>query len=259
MRIDTFLQEHNYFTSRAKAQDALREQRVSVNGKRITKSSYQVDESALIEVEKSELTLASRAGFKLYDAIQDFDIDLQGRICIDVGASTGGFSDVCLKKGAAFVYAVDVGKDQLLPFLKEDDRVRNMEGINCRYLTSEMFEEKPTFACMDVSFISIKLILPSLLSIMDTKELVVLIKPQFEAGRQYVGKNGIVKDEKIHIQVLSDMLNFISDLGYYVHHLQASSILGRDGNKEFVMHIKETPISRVFPLKQIVKEYKVKR
>lgn len=259
MRLDIYMVTEGLCSTRMKAQDAIQEGRVCVNGNIIKKNSFLIDESMEVKLQDAQFAFASRGGHKLYNALEAFQVDLTNRICIDVGASTGGFSDVCLKKGAQLVYAVDVGKDQLMPYLKEDARVVNMEGCNCRYITSSMFELYPDFGCIDVSFISVKLLLPVLISVFHKLELVVLIKPQFEAGKDKVGKHGIVKSEKIHIQVLQDMITFVESLGYYVHHLKASSILGRDGNKEFVMHIKHTPIQRVFPLREIVKEYNGKR
>lgn len=259
MRLDQYLVEALYFTTRTRSQDAIKKGRVHINEQLITKNSYQVYDEDIVEIEQEEIALASRAGYKLLDVLEDFEIQLKDRICIDVGASTGGFSDVCLKQGAKLVYAIDVGKDQLLPSLKNDSRIVNMEGINCRYLQPEMFAIKPDFACMDVSFISITLILPALQQILSKKEMVVLIKPQFEAGKEYIGKHGIVKDEKVHIQVLSNCIHFVESLGLYVQHLQASSLLGRYGNKEFVAHISEEPTQKVFNLKQIVREYHVKR
>lgn len=259
MRLDQYLTVTNQFTTRARAQDAIKEGRVFVNDACISKNSFIVSKEDNIRVETSDHAFASRAGFKLFDVLEPFQIDLKDRVCIDVGASTGGFTDVALQAGAQFVYAVDVGKDQLLQRLKEDKRVVNMESTNCRYLEKKMFDKPITFACMDVSFISIKLILPSLFAIMDVKELVVLVKPQFEAGVSNIGKKGIVKNEKVHIQVLQDMVSFVEQEGYYVKHLCASSLLGRDGNKEFVMHIVETPCQSVFPYKEIVKNYQIKR
>ncbi len=259
MRIDQKLVQLYPELSRSKAQDCIKEGLVKVNDKIITKSSMQVEENDVIRMEQPEIAFASRAGFKLYDVIEDFGLHLKNRICIDVGASTGGFTDVCLKQGALKVYAVDVGKDQLLERLKNDSRVVNMESCNCRYLTKDMFDELPTFACMDVSFISAKLILPALFEVLEKKELVILIKPQFEAGKSNIGKNGIVKDEKVHIQVLKEMVDFVVSHGLYVHHLQESSILGRDGNREFVMHISDQPSQNVFDYRKIVKEHKKKR
>lgn len=259
MRLDVYLSKCGLCESRAKAQDAIQEGRVSVDGVIVKKSSMPVEEAMEIHVEAPETAFASRAGFKLYDVLEPFRIDLHNRICLDVGASTGGFSDVCLQAGARLVYAVDVGRDQLLKRLKEDPRVVNMEGVNCRYLQREMFDLQPDFACMDVSFISIRQILPALASQFDNLEIVVLVKPQFEAGKANVGKHGIVKNEKVHIEVLQSMCTFVNTLGLYVHHLCASSVLGRDGNKEFVMHLKHEECRRVFPIKEIVKNYQVKR
>lgn len=259
MRLDVYMVTQGLCSTRMKAQDAIQEGRVRVNGNVIRKNSFLIHTNMHVEVQDAQFAFASRGGHKLYNALEVFQVDLTNRICIDVGASSGGFSDVCLKKGAQLVYALDVGKDQLMPYLKEDARVVNMEGCNCRYITSSMFDQCPDFACIDVSFISVKLLLPVLTRVFHELELVVLIKPQFEAGKDKVGKHGIVKSAKVHIQVLQDMMTFVESLGYYVHHITASSMLGRDGNKEFVMHIKHTPIQRVFPLRDIVKEYNGKR
>lgn len=259
MRIDQYLVEHGYVTTRSKAQDAIKAQRVSVNQHIITKNSFQVKDEDDVQVASSQLSFVSRAGFKLYDVIEDFQLNLKDQICMDVGASTGGFSDVCLREGAKLVYALDVGSDQLDPALRNDPRIINMEHTNCRYLTKDMFNQIPTFACMDVSFISIKLILPAIKEVMDDVELVALVKPQFEAGKEHIGKHGIVKDKKIHVQVLKDMISYVQEVGLYVHHLQSSSILGRDGNKEFVMHIKSEPTKKSFDLKRIVEEQKIIR
>lgn len=259
MRLDQYLYVNGYVGSRSKAQDAIKAERVAINDKIITKCSFSVLDTMKITVVEPDIAFASRAGYKLFDVLKPFSICLQDRICIDVGASTGGFSDVCLKEGATFVYAVDVGRDQLIGRLKQDSRIKNMENINCRYLTSDMFDERPNFACMDVSFISIKKILPALFSIMSSVEAVVLIKPQFEAGKENLNKHGIVRDEKIHVQVLKDIVAYVETCGYYVHHLCASSILGRDGNKEFVMHIVSENCNTAFSYRNIVHNYKTKR
>lgn len=259
MRLDVYLTNNGFCESRAKAQDAINEGRVKVNGKTAKKSSMPISEDMHIEIEDAEIAFASRAGFKLYDVLERFNIDLKNRVCLDIGASTGGFTDVCLQNGASFVYAVDVGRDQLIKRLREDSRVANMEGINCRYISADMFPLKPTFLCMDVSFISIKQILPVIAKEFEDIEMVVLVKPQFEAGKENIGKHGIVKNEKVHIEVLKSMCEFVTSLGFYVHDLCASSVLGRDGNKEFVMHIKCQECHKVFPIKEIVKNYQVKR
>ena len=259
MRLDVYLSTQGLCDSRARAQDAIQEGRVTVNGRIAKKSSMPVDDSMDIKLEEAETAFASRAGYKLYDVLKPFEIDLEGRVVLDVGASTGGFSDVCLQNKARLVYAVDVGKDQLLERLKNDPRIINMEGVNCRYLSGDMFDPSPDFACMDVSFISIRQILPVLAEQFADMEIVALVKPQFEAGRAKVGKHGIVKNEKVHIEVLQSMCDYVKTLGLYVHHLCASSVLGRDGNKEFVMHLKHTQTHKVFPIRDIVKNYTVKR
>lgn len=259
MRVDVYLVEKQVCKSRMQAQDAIQEGRVRVNGKVITKNSFLIQEGMHVDMQDAQHVFASRAGYKLYDVLADFRVQLQDRICIDVGASTGGFSDVCLQAGANLVYAVDVGKGQLLSHLENDPRIVNMEGCNCRYLRASMFAMQPDFACIDVSFISLKLILPVLIREFQDIEIIALIKPQFEAGKAHIGKQGVVKNKSVHIQVLQDMISFVERIGYVVHHIQASSIIGRSGNKEFVMHIKKTAIQRVFPLKQIVQNNNIKR
>lgn len=251
MRLDRYLVEYGYFTTRAKAQDAIQAGNVSVDHRIITKNSYEVKEDSEIIVKEAALTFVSRAGFKLYDVLQPFDIHLEGRNVIDVGASTGGFSDVCLKEGANFVYALDVGSDQLAPELLKETRLCNMENINCRYITKDIFDHPINFACVDVSFISLQLILPAVVSCMDVRELVVLVKPQFEAGKAAIGKHGIVKNKKVHERVLADMVSFVTSLNLYVHHIAKSSVIGRDGNQEYVMHIKEEPCNTIFDYKQL--------
>ena len=251
-RLDQVLVLRGLCETRSLAQDAIAAGRVKVNQQIIQKNSYRVNESDAIQMESEAIAFASRAGFKLYGAILDFHIDLTDRIVADIGASTGGFSDVCLNAGAKLVYAIDVGSDQLLPRLKNDARIRNLEHTNCRYLTKALFEELPDFACMDVSFISIKLILPALAKVLkNEQEMVVLVKPQFEAGKADIGKHGIVKNKKVHERVLSEIISFVESLGLFVHHLDVSSITGRDGNQEYVMHIKNTPSHQVFNLKTI--------
>lgn len=259
MRLDQYLVEHQMAATRAKAQDAIQDGRVMVNNQLILKNSYALKEMDQVALQEAALSFVSRAGFKLYDVLEDFELHLNDRICMDVGASTGGFSDVCLKQGAKLVYALDVGKDQLAEELRHQERLINREQINCRYLTKEMFDPLPDFACMDVSFISIKLLLPVLQQVMQKVDIVALVKPQFEAGKASIGKHGIVKDKKVHLQVLRDMIAYVQSLGLYVHHLQGSSILGRDGNREFVMHIKDEPKAQLFDIKRIVEEASTKR
>ena len=245
MRLDQKIVVMRRDLSRSRAQDMIKEGLVQVNGQTITKSSYAITEEDEIVIFEADMVFASRAGFKLYDVIDDFQLQLKDRVCLDVGASTGGFSDVCLQQGAQKVYAVDVGKDQLIERLRKDKRVVNMENCNCRYLRKDMFDDAITFACMDVSFISAKLILPAVFSVMSKKEL--------------VGKHGIVKDAKVHMRVLQEMVDFVKEQGLYVHHLQESSILGRDGNREFVMHICDTYKQQLFDYHTIVMNHKKTR
>lgn len=252
MRLDKYLVDQCLCATRAKAQDAIHEGRVCVNDQVITKNSFDVIEGMKVELTHSSMQFVSRAGFKLYDVLQPFDIQLKDRIVMDIGASTGGFSHVCLKQGAKLVYALDVGSGQMDPELLKDQRLHNMEQINCRYITKDLFDQPIDFACMDVSFISIELILPAVISCMTYKELVVLIKPQFEAGKAAIGKHGIVKSRKVHEEVLRNMHSFVTSLGLYVHHIAKSSVIGRDGNQEYVMHIKEEVSKQTFDYKAIV-------
>lgn len=254
MRLDKYLVEQGRCPTRAKAQDAIKEGRVCVNQKIITKNSYEVDEGACVEVKEPSLRFVSRAGYKLYDVLEPFQITLKDRIVMDVGASTGGFSDVCLQAGAQLVYALDVGSGQMDPELLKNPRLRNMEHVNCRYLNPEMFDHPIDFACVDVSFISLKLILPAMISCMQKKEIVALIKPQFEAGKAFIGKNGIVKDQKVHERILKDIVAYIQELGLFVHHIAPSSVIGRDGNQEYVFHILEEPTRMAFPYHAILRQ-----
>lgn len=254
MRLDKYILEKGYAPTRSRAQDLIQQGCVSIQDKIVTKASYDVKENDEVIVTLPEESFASRAGFKLFDVLEAFQINLNNRIVIDVGASTGGFSDVCLKQGAKLVYAVDVGSNQLLERLKNDPRIVNMEHTNCRYLEPSMFKEAIDFACMDVSFISAKLILPALFQTMKQVEAVILIKPQFEAGKQALNKHGVVKDKKEHVKVLRDMVSFVEQQGYYVKHLQPSSIVGRDGNHEYVMHVVEQECHQVFAYEKIVNE-----
>lgn len=253
MRLDKVLVEQGFVATRAKAQDAIIAERVMVNGTIITKKNYIVSDDDLIQLEKEELSFVSRAGFKLYDALKPFEISLKDRIVMDVGASTGGFSDVCLREGAAYVYALDVGSNQMAAQLLDNPRLENREHINCRYITADMFDRPIDFACMDVSFISCKLIIPAVIACMNQIELVVLVKPQFEAGKAFINKHGIVTDLKVHERILKDMNEFVLSLGLYVHHIKKSSVIGRDGNQEYVFHIKDELCLKQFDYNQIIK------
>ncbi|MEF9919883.1 MAG: TlyA family RNA methyltransferase [Erysipelotrichaceae bacterium] len=253
LRLDKYLSEHHLCNTRSLAQDAIDDERVLVNGVIIKKSSFLVDEEDHIEVSEAAYGFASRAGHKLDGALTSFQIKLEGRIIADIGASTGGFSDACLKRNAKLIYAIDVGHGQLLKELQSDKRIINMEGINARYLTSDMFEVLPDFACIDVSFISLTKILPAIKDVLaGSKEMVVLVKPQFEAGKKDVGKNGIVKSKKTHISVLNTIDEFVHSIGLYVQHVDVSSLTGRDGNLEYVMHISSVSNHQIFNYRELV-------
>ncbi len=252
MRLDKALVEREITPTRAKAQDAIIAGRVKVNDVVVTKKNVIVNDDDILSLQEETLSFVSRAGFKLYDVLEPFDISIKDRIVMDVGASTGGFSDVCLSGGATYVYALDVGSDQMASQLLKNPRLENREHVNCRYLTPDMFERDIDFACMDVSFISCKLIIPAVIACMKTVELVVLVKPQFEAGKAFINKHGIVKEPKVHERVLKDMCEFISSLDLYVHHIKKSSVVGRDGNQEYVFHIKDSVCDKVFDFTEIM-------
>jgi 23S rRNA (cytidine1920-2'-O)/16S rRNA (cytidine1409-2'-O)-methyltransferase len=185
------------------------------------------------------LKYVSRGGLKITHAIQQFDVPVKGKICIDVGASTGGFTDVLLKNGAALVYAVDVGHSQLDSSLREDIRVVVMERVNARSLTPDMFPVKPELAVIDCSFISLTLVLPAVFGVLaDRGRAVALVKPQFEAGRGKVGKRGIIKDPAVHAEVLKTIVDFITRSGWSLGGIIKSPIAGSGGNTEFLADIR---------------------
>lgn len=254
-RLDQYLSKHSFFSSRSLAQDYIKEGLVKVNGKTITKASFKVEESDEITWEEREVSFVSRGGNKLYGALKDFNIDLNNKVVLDVGASTGGFSDVCLQNGASYVYAVDSGSDQLVQKLREDPRVRCMENINARYLTKDMFDKKIDFVCMDVSFISIDCICDCLFSILDTPiECVFLIKPQFEAGKAWIGKNGIVKDKKAHKMVLEKYITYFTNKKMKIKNMAKSHTVGRDGNQEYLIHLSSEGTSKFIDVLKIIKD-----
>jgi 23S rRNA (cytidine1920-2'-O)/16S rRNA (cytidine1409-2'-O)-methyltransferase len=198
-----------------------------------------VSEDALIEVKGNLCPFVSRGGLKLEEALDTFKIDVSGLVCLDIGASTGGFSDCLLQRGAVKVYAVDVGRGQLAYKLRIDPRVVCMEKCNFRNFAPDMLPQKIDFACSDVSFISLKLILsPAAGVLKDDANMVVLVKPQFEAGRQQVEKKGIVKDPDIHREVIEKVIGYANESGFSVLGLCASPITGTSGNIEFLLHLK---------------------
>ena len=211
-----------------------------MDGQREDKSGSVFDEEAGLELKGERLTYASRGGYKLEKALEVFPIELEGRICMDIGASTGGFTDCMLKNGAARVYSIDVGSGQLAWSLRTDERVVSMEKTNFRYMKREDFPERPFFASADVSFISLDKILPPAYEILEeTAEMVCLIKPQFEAGREKVGKNGVVRDKATHCEVIEKCVELAVSAGFMVKGLDFSPVKGPKGNIEYLMYIRK--------------------
>ncbi|HIS72091.1 MAG TPA: TlyA family RNA methyltransferase [Candidatus Scatomorpha pullicola] len=238
-RLDQRLFELGLAESREKAKATIMSGIVYVNGQKSDKPGTQVSDDAEIVVRGNACPYVSRGGFKLAKALEVFPVEPAGKVCIDCGASTGGFTDVLLKNGAAKVYAVDVGYGQLAWQLRQDSRVVVMERTNARALTPDMFPESMDLGVMDVSFISIRLILPALHGLLKPGgEVVCLIKPQFEAGKADVGKKGVVRDKAVHERVLREMCEFFPTAGYTLLGLDYSPIRGPEGNIEYLAYLK---------------------
>ena len=242
-RLDILLTEQGLAPSREKAKALLMAGIVYVNGQKEDKPGTTFEEDAVsIEVRGQAMPYVSRGGYKLEKALKSFPIDLKGKVCMDIGASTGGFTDCMLQNGAVYVYSIDVGYGQLDWKLRNDERVCCMEKTNFRYLTPADFEGKkrPDFASVDVSFISLSRILPAAFAILkDGSEMVCLIKPQFEAGREKVGKKGVVRDPAVHEEVIRDTVRMTLETGFAVLGLDYSPIRGPEGNIEYLMHIRK--------------------
>ena len=239
IRLDQLVYELGFTESRERAKTTIMSGLVFVNGQRADKPGTPVLPDAKVEVHGEALPFVSRGGFKLDKALKVFPVDPKDKICIDCGASTGGFTDVLLQHGAAKVYAVDVGYGQLAWKLRTDERVVNLERTNLRYVTREQIPEDIQLAVMDVSFISIKLVLPAVKELLlPGADIVCLIKPQFEAGREEVGKKGVVRDGKVHCEVIHNILDFAPQAGLTVMGLDYSPIKGPEGNIEYICHMK---------------------
>ncbi len=238
MRIDVYLASSGIASSRTEAQRFINEGAVSVDGKTVTKASFDVSGvEDKIFVDKSKKQYVSRGGIKLKGAISEFSIDCKGRSCIDIGASSGGFTDCLLQEGADHVIALDSGSGQLVDSIRKDKRVTVIENYNARYMKPEDFEYKPDLAVMDVSFISATYIMESLYNVLsDSSDFICLIKPQFEVGRSGLGKGGIVKDDKIRSSAVKKVLDFAESVGFGIKSVVQSPIKGGDGNVEFLAH-----------------------
>lgn len=240
IRLDQLVFDLGLAESRERAKTTVMSGLVFVNGQRADKPGMQVSPDVNVEVKGTALPYVSRGGLKLEKALKVFPIDVNGKVCIDCGASTGGFTDVLLKNGAAKVYSVDVGYGQLAWSLRNDERVVNMERTNIRYISSEQIPEPLDICVMDLSFISVKLVLPAVCALLkDDAQLVCLIKPQFEAGREEVGKKGVVRDKVVHLSVIESVLSFAPTVGMTVMGLDFSPIKGPEGNREYLCYMKK--------------------
>ena len=257
-RLDTFLVEQGYVQSREQARGRIMAGEVLVDGVKADKAGFLVRDGARIELLGNALPFVSRGGLKLQKALDVFSIDLNGRVAADIGASTGGFTDCMLQHGASKVYAIDVGYGQLDWKLRNDERVVVMERSNARFMEPAWFMgDKPSFATIDVSFISLGLILPPLFSCLAPGgEVVALIKPQFEAGRAEVGKHGVVRDELVHASVCAKIVDLAYSLGYAVRGLDHSPITGPKGNIEFLLWLglEKTPDVATMDILSIVRK-----
>ena len=239
-RLDVLLVKHNLAPSREKAKAIIMSGNVFVDGLMEDKSGSFFKEDAKIEIKADPNPYVSRGGLKLEKAFERFDINVEGKICTDVGSSTGGFTDCMLQNGAKKVYAIDVGRGQLDWSLRQDERVVTMEKTNIRYVTPEDLEEPIDFSSVDVSFISLtKVLRPIYNYLKDGGEVIALIKPQFEAGREKVGKKGVVKDSLVHEEVIGQVANYAISIGFEVREVDFSPIKGPEGNIEYLMHLRK--------------------
>ena len=238
IRLDQYVFEQGYAPSKSRAQALIMSGIVFVNNQKADKAGTMIKETDVVEVRGKDLKYVSRGGLKLEKAINEYGLELTDKICMDIGASTGGFTDCMLQNGAQKVYAVDVGYGQLAWKLRSDERVVNMEKTNIRNVTAEMLDEKINFFSVDVSFISLKHIFPVAYAI-STDDVIgaCLVKPQFEAGREKVGKKGVVRDSEVHKEVIENVIGYANEFGFYVHNLTFSPIKGPEGNIEFLIII----------------------
>ncbi|SKA60088.1 23S rRNA (cytidine1920-2'-O)/16S rRNA (cytidine1409-2'-O)-methyltransferase [Eubacterium uniforme] len=239
-RLDVLLVNKGLCESRQKAKAIIMSGNVYVENQKEDKAGSMFDVNANIEVRGHVLPYVSRGGLKLEKAINNYNLDLKDKICMDVGASTGGFTDCMLQNGAIKVYSVDVGHGQLAWKLRNDERVVCMEKTNIRYVTNEDIPDLIDFTSIDVSFISLTLVLPVVKNLLNIGgEVVALIKPQFEAGREKVGKKGVVRDPQVHFEVIEKVVNFSNELGFKLLDIEFSPIKGPEGNIEYLIHLKK--------------------
>ncbi|MBE5921829.1 MAG: TlyA family RNA methyltransferase [Lachnospiraceae bacterium] len=254
-RLDVLMVKNGLAESREKAKAMIMSGNVFVKGQREDKAGATFDENVQIEVKGQTLKYVSRGGLKLEKAMEQFGITLTDKVCMDVGASTGGFTDCMLQNGAKKVYSVDVGYGQFAWKLRQDPRVVCMEKTNIRYVTKEQLDELLDFASVDVSFISLTKVLGPLKELMtDEGEIVCLVKPQFEAGREKVGKKGVVREKSVHLEVAENVISYAKEIGLTPIHLDFSPIKGPEGNIEYLLHLTkaETDVTLTVEPKEIV-------
>ncbi len=247
-RLDTVLVDRGYFQSRERAKAAIMAGVVFINGQRVEKAGTAVSDDCEIFIKEDICPYVGRGGLKLEKALKEFNIDLNEKVCVDIGASTGGFTDCMLQNGAKKVYAIDVGYGQLDYKLRKDPRVVNLERVNIRYLEEGSVEPEVDFISIDVSFISLALVLPIASGLMKSEgELICLVKPQFEAGREQVGKGGIVRDKKVHEEVLEKIIKCGLAEGLNPAGLTYSPLKGAKGNIEYLLYFKKSSQSHYEP------------
>ena len=237
-RLDVYLYENGFAESREKAKAIIMSGNVYINNQKADKPGDNVSEDDQVEVRGKTNPFVSRGGLKLDKAINVFGVFLENKVCVDIGASTGGFTDCMLQNGAKKVFCIDVGYGQLAWKLRTDPRVVNMERTNIRYVTTEQLGEKLDFASIDVSFISLRLVLPVAKELTkDDGEILCLIKPQFEAGREKVGKKGVVRDINVHLEVVENVIDFAQGIGLFAKALDFSPVRGPEGNIEYLLYL----------------------
>lgn len=259
-RLDVMMVDRNLAPSREKAKALIMAGCVMVDGQREDKAGTMFADTVEITVKGNTLKYVSRGGLKLEKAMSEFDITLDGKVCMDIGASTGGFTDCMLQNGAVKVYSVDVGYGQLDWKLRQDERVVCMEKTNIRYVTPEDIQEPVEFASIDVSFISLtKVLLPARNLLTPDGEIAALIKPQFEAGREKVGKKGVVRDPEVHVEVIEKVTEYAKSISFACRNLEYSPIKGPEGNIEYLVHLAKLPEGEIcekmpFDIRKTVKE-----
>lgn len=243
-RLDVLLVQRNLAESREKAKAVIMSGNVFVGGQREDKAGSMFKSDVEIEVKGHSMKYVSRGGYKLEKAIEQYGVSVENKVCMDVGSSTGGFTDCMLQNGATKVYAVDVGTNQLAWSLRSDERVISMEKTNIRYVTNENIAEPIEFASIDVAFISLtKVLIPVRNLLAEQGQVVCLIKPQFEAGREKVGKKGVVREKSVHIDVIEKIVKYVVSIGFTILNLDYSPIKGPEGNIEYLLYIEKNSLS----------------